>query len=183
MINTSIFSLLSSISVGFIVLCIFFSLFSIAIYVANAIIMTKALTEVGYKYPWFSWIPFLKSYAIADLLKADENGLIVVGGLKFDIKVYKFYWLASLMVSSFVFFVIPVGAIVSIAINAFCGALCYKELYSNFEIIDKKNEWICYLTGIIPIIAPIKYLIYKNKKEHDEVHDSEAHENGMSEKK
>jgi hypothetical protein len=128
------------------------------VYVFNAIVMMKALKEIGYKYPWFVWIPFLNSYAIADLAKGDENGLVDIQGLKFDVRAYKFYWVIPTMISAFTLFYIPVGAIAGLAISAICGAICYKEFYSHFETIEKKDEWICYLTGVFPIIAPIKYL-------------------------
>lgn len=152
-----------SMGAWFIVLAVFILLIGIAIYVANAIIMMNALKKIGYKHPWFVWIPFLSSYAIADLAKEDENGLVTIQGLKFDIKAYKFYWLLPTMIGSFSILFIPVGSIVGLVINACCGAICYKEFYSNFETIEKKNEWICYLTGVCPIIAPIKYLLCKNK--------------------
>ena len=156
-----VFFNLFTMGVGFIILAIFILLIAAAIYVFNSLFMMKALTHIGYKHPWFAWIPFLNSYAIADLAKGDENGLIDILGWKFDVRAYKFYWALPIMISSFSIFMIPLGSILGLAINAVCGAICYKEFYSNFETIDKKNEWVCYVTGICPIIAPIKFLCYK----------------------
>ena len=158
------FNYIMALGAGFMFLIGVFSLIGVVAHIVYAIFVGNALNKIGYKNWWFVWIPFLRQYAIADIVKG-EDGLVDVSGFRFEEKLYKFYWLVPIMIASFNF-IIPVGAILGLVINSVCGAICYKKLYSYFETVNESDvltQIILYTSGLFPIVPLIKCIMLSGK--------------------
>ena len=132
-------------------------IFSIALYVLYGFSHMKALKMMGYQNAWAAWIPFYKSYALADCIP-ETKGEVKMASLSIPGDLFKFWWILSFLVG----FIPGIGTLASIAINIFCGGFCYTSIYSILERKPKNEvETIGYLSGWLNIIASFKFLAYE----------------------
>ena len=132
-------------------------LISIGLYVWSSLMNQKVLKHMGYKNAWMAWIPYANNYAIADVIRG-EDGQTDVLGCKIPSVVFNFWWLIAAAVMS----VPKVGSIAYIILQILCLGTCYKGIFAACEGKDQKEVGsIAYIAGFMPVIALIKFSLYK----------------------
>ncbi len=129
----------------------------IGVYVWTAMMYQKVLKHMGYSNPWMAWIPYVNNYAIADVIRG-ENDKTDVLGLELPSMLFNFWWLIGIVVAR-----IPsVGSILFLALQIICLGTCFKTIYARCEQKDPNEvAALAYVSGFIPIIALIKFTGYK----------------------
>ena len=132
----------------------------IAIYVWTAVVYQKVLKHLGYKNPWMAWIPYVNNYAVADVIRGDNDKTNVLG-LELPYMLFNFWWLIGIVITR-----IPnVGSILYLALQIICLGTCFKTIYAKCEQKDPSEvAALAYVSGFIPIIALIKFTAYKFDK-------------------
>ena len=130
---------------------------SIAIYVWSGIETHKVLKHLGYKNAWMAWVPYANRYAVADVIRGDDDQTEVLGH-KVPALLFNFWWLAALVV----LLVPTIGYLCYVAMSIICLGTCYKDIFARCE--NKQPEEVssvAYIAGFLPIIALIKFTGYK----------------------
>lgn len=153
-------SLESLLALGAAIILVLLAL-GIAWYVLHGISHYKALKKLGYERAWFAWIPYASEYACADVVtKNDGDKVKLIGSLEIPTKVFKFWWVAIIVLPF-----LPIGwlaTFLSVAICVLCNGLCYTRMFAALDgKSEQEEQTIGYISGAITIIAVIKFLIAK----------------------
>lgn len=129
---------------------------AIAMYVWGALVTQKVLRYLGYKNPWMAWIPYVSNYAIADVIRGEDNTTDAFG-IKIPSMLFNFWWFIVAVIVN-----IPkVGNVAATIISVLCLAVCYTKIYARCEEKSESDtQLIGILSGIFPIIALIKFTGY-----------------------
>ena len=130
----------------------------VVLYVLNGLGTSYVLKQMGFKYPWFAWIPILNFIALA-LACRDSEGNITLFGIKIPGIVFSLWYILVLVVTR-----IPnVGSILSIVVQVIFYGRTLQLVYSKMEGTDEKDNAILgYVSGFITIIPLIKFLMYRS---------------------
>ena len=131
-------------SIGVILLCL---VVMVACYVLYAVSHMKALKALGYKNAWLAWIPYGVFYACADAAAEGEGE--------------KLWWILPLAL-----LFIPVNGtvenVITIVLNVVFLGCSYAKMYAKLEgKQESETQAIGCVSGLIPIIAVVKFLSYK----------------------
>jgi hypothetical protein len=131
----------------------------LAYYVIASLAYMKALKAVGYKRPWMAWIPCADYYALADAAANGQENVTLFSTLSVPAVLYKFWW-AVMIVANF----IPVvGTVLAWVIRVVFFGNCFVRLYAMTEHTSEQQQLVIgYVSGLLPIIAVIKFLVLKN---------------------
>jgi hypothetical protein len=133
-------------------------LFVVAIYVVTALGYYKCLKSFGYQNAWMAWVPFANSYALADVAANGQQEINLIGTVKIPVILYKFWWAVTLVVS---FFPI-IGGLVALVIRVIVLGDIFIKLFSRLTYTKEEDQKaIGYISGLIPIVAAIKFLTMK----------------------
>ena len=107
-----------------------------------------------------AWIPYVNNYAVADVIRGDNDKTNVLG-LELPSMLFNFWWLIGIVITR-----IPnVGSILYLALQIICLGTCFKTIYAKCEQKDPSEvAALAYVSGFIPIIALIKFTAYKFDK-------------------
>ena len=142
-------------SIGVILLCL---VVMVACYVLYAVSHMKALKALGYKNAWLAWIPYGVFYACAD---AAAEKVKLFGSLELPAMVFKLWWILPLAL-----LFIPVNGtvenVITIVLNVVFLGCSYAKMYAKLEgKQESETQAIGCVSGLIPIIAVVKFLSYK----------------------
>ena len=70
----------------------------IAVYVWTAVVYQKVLKHLGYKNTWMAWIPYANNYAVADVIRGDNDKTNVLG-LELPSMLFNFWWLIGIVIT------------------------------------------------------------------------------------
>ena len=143
---------------GIIAIYLIMLLIALIVWLVSCMAHYKMFKMMNYQYPIAAWIPYWRSYALADVVVGKEKQIIVFG-LKVPATLFKLYWLVSFALA----LVIPgIGSIISFILTSLCVGICYGRIYS---VLEKEPIEDCLVLGIVSgfirIIAVIKFLIIK----------------------
>ena len=142
---------------------VFFLILVVALYVISALAFSKALKTVGYKYPWFAWIPFLNLYALTDaaLDTDDDAKRILFNKVNITKQIAKFWIVAYIIIGR-----IPtVGSYIAMALMVLVMGPVYALLYAKIEEKTYEDTQVLgYVSAFIPIVPVFKWLGLKTKK-------------------
>ena len=135
-------------SIGVILLCL---VVVVACYVLYAVSHMKALKALGYKNAWLAWIPYGVFYACADAAAEGELPAMV----------FKLWWILPVAL-----LFIPVNGtvenVITIVLNVVFLGCSYAKMYAKLEgKQESETQAIGCVSGLIPIIAVVKFLSYK----------------------
>ena len=146
-------------SIGVILLCL---VVMVACYVLYAVSHMKALKALGYKNAWLAWIPYGVFYACADAAAEGEGEKVkLFGSLELPAMVFKLWWIFPLAL-----LFIPVNGtvenVITIVLNVVFLGCSYAKMYAKLEgKQESETQAIGCVSGLIPIIAVVKFLSYK----------------------
>ncbi len=128
----------------------------VALYVLSSIAIMRVLKILGYANAWMAWIPFLNYFALANVT-ADADGKNKIFGAELPNIVFSFWWVLQIIFNR-----IPnVGGLLATILQVICLGTCFINIYSRIENKDEKDvQAIAYVSGLIPIIAIVKFLCY-----------------------
>ena len=120
----------------------------------------KALKVLGYNKPWLAWLAPLGLYWALAAVALDLDGEYDMEIFSFRIPgiAFKLWYLIGLAIS-----LIPViGSILNIVFTVVCAGTCYIKIYAKLDEKDESEvRVIGYLSGLLPIIAVVKFLTGK----------------------
>ena len=134
----------------------------IACYVIFSVSHMKALKAMGYDKAWLAWIPYGVFYACADAAAEGEGEKVkLFGSLELPAMVFKLWWILPLAL-----LFIPVNGtvenVITIVLNVVFLGCSYAKMYAKLEGKQKsETQAIGCVSGLIPIIAVVKFLSYK----------------------
>lgn len=134
----------------------FLFLMLIGVYVLWSIACAKALIYAGYSNTWMAWIPIAREWALADAASAGSETLDMFGAQVPKI----LFELSGLL---FLIVIVPfIGAILFLPGTIILRGTIYSNLYATCEDVDiSQTRVLGYLSGAFPIIALIKFFMYK----------------------
>lgn len=132
----------------------------IVAYVAMALAYQKALKLYDYAHPFFAWIPFLNTYALADAVAKGEPEVEIFGQC-IGSQIFKFWWAIQFLVSCIPY----VGSIAGMVIRVICLGHCMTVVYAD---MDDKTYSECqalgYVSALVSLIFIVQMLLHKSKK-------------------
>lgn len=134
----------------------------IACYVIFSVSHMKALKAMGYDKAWLAWIPYGVFYACADAAAEGEGEKVkLFGSLELPAMVFKLWWILPLAL-----LFIPVNGtvenVITIVLNVVFLGCSYAKMYAKLEgKQESETQAIGCVSGLIPIIAVVKFLSYK----------------------
>ena len=155
----SYYSLLMGAGFGIIVVAV---IIIIAWYVLCSYAHMKALKALGYDKAWLAWIPYGVFYACADAAAEGEGEKVkLFGSLELPVMVFKLWWILPVAL-----LFIPVNGtvenVITIVLNVVFLGCSYAKMYAKLEgKQESETQAIGCVSGLIPIIAVVKFLSYK----------------------
>ena len=145
-------------SIGVILLCL---VVVVACYVLYAVSHMKALKALGYKNAWLAWIPYGVWYACADAAAGYEDPVRLFDSFEVPATVFKLWWILPVAL-----LFIPVNGtvenVITIVLNVVFLGCSYAKMYAKLEgKQESETQAIGCVSGLIPIIAVVKFLSYK----------------------
>lgn len=134
----------------------------IACYVIFSVSHMKALKAMGYDKAWLAWIPYGVFYACADAAAEGEGEKVkLFGSLELPVMVFKLWWILPVAL-----LFIPVNGtvenVITIVLNVVFLGCSYAKMYAKLEgKQESETQAIGCVSGLIPIIAVVKFLSYK----------------------
>lgn len=134
----------------------------IACYVIFSVSHMKALKAMGYDKAWLAWIPYGVFYACADAAAEGEGEKVkLFGSLELPAMVFKLWWILPVAL-----LFIPVNGtvenVITIVLNVVFLGCSYAKMYAKLEgKQESETQAIGCVSGLIPIIAVVKFLSYK----------------------
>lgn len=134
-------------------------------YIFTSATHAKALKLIGIEHTWVAWIPIIRWFAFADATVNNIDKTVRILNL-FDCprELYRFWWGMYL-----VFLILPINYYITSILNCILAAIflgtSYMRVYNMLEhkkVTDSSNMVIGMMSGIFPIIACIKFCIYKS---------------------
>lgn len=135
-----------------------FLVIGLVVYVLSSLAHMKALKALGYSKAWMAWIPFVRLYAFADVAADNQESVHMFGSVSVPAVLYKFWWVVWIVLP----FVPIIGSLAStVELVVFLGN-CYVKMYARLEgTTEQDQQVIGYLSGLLPIIAIVKFLAGK----------------------
>ncbi len=116
--------------------------------------MLKAL---NYDKPWMAWIPFANYWAFAEVASGGQSQMKVLN-MEVPTILMELWWLIMLVLMR----VPHIGGVLGRVLQVICLGTCFIKIYA---MMDGKSEnevaALGYISGLLPIIAWIKFLAYK----------------------
>ncbi|MBQ7944348.1 MAG: hypothetical protein IJ326_09840 [Lachnospiraceae bacterium] len=135
-------------------------IFGIIMYILTALSHMKALKMMGYHTPWHAWIPILRYMAYADSV-CRENGVTILGQ-QIPTNVFKFWWVLIVIADVVALKFSTLGSILNLVVMVICLGTIYIKMYARLEGKEESEvQVIGYLSGWLPIIAVVKFFLYK----------------------
>jgi hypothetical protein len=133
----------------------------LAFYVVTSLGYMKALKQFGYPRAWFAWIPFARYYALADVAVSGLDNVLLFNQLSIPAMLYKFWWAVSLVA----YFIPTIGRLIAMVIQVVFLGNTFVKLFARLDRTDEKSQQVLgYISGLIPFVAAIKFLISSNSK-------------------
>lgn len=137
---------------------IFMAAICIALYLLSALGIKRVLEIYGYPKTWMAWIPLVQIWALADAAaEGEENWDIPLVNVKCPTIVFKLSWLIVLVLG----YIPSIGGVLSIIAAVVLYGGIFQHVYSRVENRSMGQvATLAYISGIIQIIAWIKFLMY-----------------------
>lgn len=132
-------------------------LIGVVMYVITSLAYKKVFDMYEYQNWVFAWIPFLRTYALADVCVKDEPEVVLLG-MHINSQLFKFWWVIQLVVA----FIPYIGGIASFVLQIICLGHCYTTVYADMD--DKtysESQGLGYLSSVISLIFIIKALFHR----------------------
>lgn len=131
-------------------------LIAIACYVWVSLVEYQMFQMLGYKYAWMAWIPFLRGYALSDIVPAtsDTNEIVYDGKGTFRIGKQLFVWIWLIVYA--LGFIPAAGAFLTFIGVIFYMIPVYIFVFSTFE---KKTPADALAMAIVSAIIPLVGII------------------------
>ncbi|MDE6920432.1 MAG: hypothetical protein K2P40_05670 [Lachnospiraceae bacterium] len=135
-----------------------FLVIGLVVYVLSSLAHMKALKALGYSKAWMAWIPFVRLYAFADVAADNQESVHMFGSVSVPAVLYKFWWVVWIVLP----FVPIIGSLASTVVLVVFLGNCYVKMYARLEgTTEQDQQVIGYLSGLLPIIAIVKFLAGK----------------------
>lgn len=135
-----------------------FLVIGLVVYVLSSLAHMKALKALGYSKAWMAWIPFVRLYAFADVAADNQESVHMFGTVSVPAVLYKFWWVVWIVLP----FVPIIGSLASTVVLVVFLGNCYVKMYARLEgTTEQDQQVIGYLSGLLPIIAIVKFLAGK----------------------
>lgn len=135
-----------------------FLVIGLVVYVLSSLAHMKALKALGYSKAWMAWIPFVRLYAFADVAADNQESVHMFGSISVPAVLYKFWWVVWIVLP----FVPIIGSLASTVVLVVFLGNCYVKMYARLEgTTEQDQQVIGYLSGLLPIIAIVKFLAGK----------------------
>ncbi len=135
-----------------------FLVIGLVVYVLSSLAHMKALKALGYSKAWMAWIPFVRLYAFADVAADNQESVHMFGSISVPAVLYKFWWVVWIVLP----FVPFIGSLASTVVLVVFLGNCYVKMYARLEgTTEQDQQVIGYLSGLLPIIAIVKFLAGK----------------------
>ncbi len=126
-------------------------------YVLMALGTYHVLKKLDFAYPWLAWIPVAQTVALGLCCKEEDNTTKIMG-----------YSVPNIVVALMPVIAIVVAAIHTLLYIVVCvigvGTI-YSIIYAKMENKQPQETVVLgFISGFLPIIAVVKFLIYKFKK-------------------
>lgn len=153
-------SMLGFLLAGSVVLLLLASVLVVAFYVLFAIGTMKVLKARGHAYPWMAWVPVLNYFALGQTCDEGDGNVTLIG-LRIPTLVFSLWFVLFLVVG----YIPNVGSLLQTIVQVlFFGRTC-QCVYAKMEgKPENETAVIGYLSGLLPIIAMVKFLCYKSNK-------------------
>ena len=140
---------------------IFGLLIVIAWYVLCSYSHMKALNALGYDKSWLAWIPFGVYYACAEAVAGQDEKVKMFDSWEVPSMVFNLCWIVPVA-----FLLLPFPAalesIINLALNIIFLGSTYAKMYARFEgKTEKDTQALGCVSGFLPIIAVVKFFMYK----------------------
>lgn len=138
-------------------------------YIFTSATNAKILRCLSYRYPWLAWVPYLRYYALAKATESEKDTKIY-GRWIVPNEIYELWWIVMLtagILDSGLTIWIPatLGTILDfIVMGVFLGGI-YTNIYKRiYNVPVEKASTVGAWSGILPIIAAVKFLLYPGNK-------------------
>ena len=129
---------------------IFGLLIVIAWYVLCSYSHMKALNALGYDKSWLAWIPFGVYYACAEAVAGQDEKVKMFDSWEVPVAFLLLPFSAAL------------ESIINLALNIIFLGSTYAKMYARFEgKTEKDTQALGCVSGFLPIIAVVKFFMYK----------------------
>lgn len=130
----------------------------IAYYIISSLAYMKMLRTFGYARPWMAWIPLANWFAFAEVAVGNAEQITLFGKVTIPVIFYKLWWVLMLICAS-----IPlVGSFLATVIRVVFLGNCFTKIYAKLEYTSEQEQQVIgYLSGLLPIIAVVKFLTSK----------------------
>lgn len=131
----------------------------IACYIIFSMAHMKALKAMGYDKAWLAWIPYGVWYACADAAAGDEDPVRLFDSFEVPSTVFKLWWIVPLVLN-FVSFNSGLETMINFALNLVFLGSTYAKMYAILDHkTEKETQTIGAVSGIVPIVAVVKFLM------------------------
>ena len=127
----------------------------IALYIVSSLSIFRLLKIYGYQNAWIAWIPIINQYALGDVAITEEK--VKIGTVDLPAFLFKFWWIGAFILG----YIPEIGTLAALAVQIFFFGTVLTRIYATVENRPEKDVRIVgYLSGWIPLIAYIKFLLY-----------------------
>lgn len=145
-------------SIGIIIILL---VVAIAAYVLCSVAHMKALKALGYKNAWLAWIPYGVWFACADAATEGEEKTKLFDSLELPAMVFKLWWVVPVALL-FIPLNSNVETVINLVMNVVFLGCTYAKMYAKLESkTEKEEQALGCVSGFLPIIAVIKFLMIK----------------------
>ncbi len=139
--------------------------FYLCLYVLNSLGREYVLKYLGFRHPWMAWLPLIGTIKLAACCDEGENKVNILGRT-LPLELFMLWPLADplwrLLPTDFLPLGIA-GIVFCFAVDILLGGAMYAILYAKMEGKTRRECAVLgYITGVFPIIAMVKFLIYRH---------------------
>lgn len=129
----------------------------IGCYLLMAFGIQKMLKTLHYDKTWMAWIPLANLFAIAQVASRGQDEMKIFN-FQLPTVVMGLWWIVYFVLGR-----IPhVGTLLATACQVICLGTCFINIYAMLDGKSEEEEKaIGFVSGLIPIIAVIKFLCYQ----------------------
>ena len=132
---------------------------AIACYIIFSMAHMKALKAMGYDKAWLAWIPYGVWYACAEAVAGDEEQVRLFDSFEVPVLVFKLWWIVPLALN-FVSFSGSLENMINFALNLVFRGSTYAKMYAVLDHkTERETQTIGAVSGIVPIVAVVKFLM------------------------
>lgn len=149
---------------GFVGLIMAIALFSIFVlgtsYVISSLAVMRMLKTLRYKNAYFAWIPFARSYALADVVSEDFE----IFGYIVPLEYFRFYFILPMFSSmlSAVPFLGPILSTLLVFLLFYINAFLYQRIYAMLDGVEPEDTLlIAWVSVFIPVVPVLIWLFKK----------------------